>query len=350
MRLNDLIPPWLMAPGEHLLGPVALALVPVLLFLAVLVWLDSFRLVSRRRVARGLGVGALAALASYVINTLVLEVMALPMTTFAVVVAPFVEEGCKGLWVAWMIRQRQVGFLVDAAILGFATGAGFAIIENIYYLGSLGEVPLLVWLVRGLGTALMHGGTTAVLAVFLQGRAGGHQRSRPWVGAVFLAALVHAAFNRFMTEPLVATLVMVLVLPAAMVLVYRRGEAHLRNWLGRGFDRDTELLALINEGQVRTTPLGRYLVSLREHFRPDTVADMLCLLRLQVELSIRAKGVLILREQGLEPAPDPQLAGKLAEVRWLENQIGKTGLLAMRPIGHWHGDDHWQRYLLEEDR
>ena len=348
MHLNELIPSWLMAPGGHLALRVALALLPVLIFLTVLVWLDSFRLVRKSRVLLALLAGAVGALLSYVVNSVILDLTGLPTVTFAIVAAPLVEETFKGLWVAWQIRQRQVGFLVDAAILGFATGGGFAIVENIYYLQNLGEVPLLVWAVRGLGTALMHGGTTAILAVYLRGRSDRRQGGPPWLAAVFLAALLHASFNRFMTQPVLATLAMVVTLPILMTLVYRQGEHRLRTWLGRGFDRDRELLSLINEGEVHTTPLGKYLVSLREHFRPDTVADMLCMLRLQAELSIRAKGVLMLREQGFEPAPDPQLAGKLDELRWLETSIGPTGKLAMRPICHWRGADRWQRHLLEE--
>lgn len=337
-----------MEPGSHLIWRLGLALLPVLIFLAALIWFDSFRLVRKRRVLLGLGAGALGALLSYVLNTVLLDLTRLPTMTFAVVVAPLVEEAVKGLWVAGQIRRRQVGFLIDAAILGFATGAGFAIVENLYYLHNLGEVPLLVWLVRGLGTALMHGGTTAILAVYLQGWYGRRRFGPAWFGAILLAAGLHSAFNRFMTAPLLAMAVLVIVLPLILVWVYRRGERNLRNWLGRGFDRDCELLALINQGQVRGTPLGKYLLSLRDHFRADTVADMLCLLRLQAELAIRVKGGLILREQGLEPAPDPDVAGKLDELRWLERNVGKTGLLAMRPICHWHASDQWQRHLLQE--
>lgn len=348
MHLNDLIPAWLLDPSGSLVLRGTLSLLPVLVFLAGLVWLDSFRLVRRRRVLLALTAGAVGALLSYLINTVILDLTGLPTVTFAILVAPLVEETCKGAWVAWQIRQKQVGFLVDAAIIGFATGAGFALVENIYYLQNLVEVPLLVWVVRGLGTALMHGGTTSLLAVYLQGRGERSPSGPPWIGAVFLATLLHASFNRFMTEPVLATGAMVVILPGLMVLVYRLGEQRLRTWLGRGFDRDTELLSLINAGQVRETPLGRYLLDLRRHFRPDTVADMLCLLRLQVELSLRAKGLLILREQGLVPQPDPRLAEKLVEVRWLEQSIGRTGLLAMRPICHWRGADAWQRHLLEE--
>ncbi|MFT5315429.1 MAG: RsiW-degrading membrane proteinase PrsW (M82 family) [Candidatus Krumholzibacteriia bacterium] len=335
-----------MTSDTHLALRVALALLPVLLFLAVLVWLDSFRLVRKRRVLGAMFAGAMGALVSYFVNTAVLDATKLPTAIFAIVLAPFVEETLKGLWVAWQIRRGQVAFLVDAAIIGFATGAGFAIMENIYYLRSLGDVPLLVWLIRGLGTALMHGGTTAVLAVFLRGRGATSPAQLPWIGAVFLAALLHGSFNRFMTNPLLATAVMVVILPLLMMSVYRESERRLKSWLGHSFDRDRELLELIQSGEVHTTPLGRYLVSLREQFRSEDVADMLCLLRLQVELSIRAKGVLMLREQGMEAAPDPELPGKLEEVKWLEKRIGRAGLLAMRPICHWQSGDKWQKNLL----
>ena len=34
-----------------------------------------------------------------------------------------------------------------------------------------------------------------------------------------------------------------------------------------------------------------------------------------------------------------KLAAKLAEVRWLEQSIGQTGLLALRPVCRWRGRD-----------
>jgi len=129
-------------------------------------------------------------------------------------------------------------------------------------------------------------------------------------------------------------------------LVYHEGERRLRSWLGRSFDRDRELLALIQSGEVHTTPLGKYLMSLREQFGPEDLTDMLCLLRLQVELSIRAKGVLMLREHGFEATPDPEVPGKLVEIKWLEKRIGRAGILAMRPICHWQSGDSWQKNIL----
>ncbi len=65
----------------------------------------------------------------------------------------------------YLIRQEKVGFMVDAGIHGFALGTGFALIENFYYALSLGSADPLVWLVRGLGTAVMHGSVTAIVGI-----------------------------------------------------------------------------------------------------------------------------------------------------------------------------------------
>jgi len=139
--------------------------VPVLLFLGLLVFLDSFKLVSLRSVLVALVAGALAALAGTQANGWLLDATGLPTHAFSRYVAPLVEETLKALWIVLLLRRGRVGFLVDAAILGFAVGAGFALVENVEYLRALAEPRVLLWLARGFGTAILHGATTAVFAL-----------------------------------------------------------------------------------------------------------------------------------------------------------------------------------------
>lgn len=335
-------------PG--LLVSLLAALGPVLVFLLSLVFLDTFRLVRLRRVGWAIAVGIATGLVSYVVNTSVLALLGWPVMTFAVFVAPVVEEPIKGLYVGWLLHTRRAGFMIDAAILGFATGSGFAVAENIFYLHNLPDAPLFVWIIRGFGTAIMHGGATAIFAIATRSLMENRPNSswRVWLPGMAAAILLHMFFNRMLRVPVPATAVILLLLPLLMKWVYRVGENRMRRWLGQGFDRDTELLALINEGQVKETPLGKYLVSLQASFKAERVVDMLCLLRLQAELSIRAKGILILREHGLKPNADPEMRAKLEEVHQLEGSIGKAGLLALRPVCRWKDADRWQRHLLEE--
>ncbi len=339
-----------MAPS-HLLVRAAMAFLPVLAFLVLLVRFDTFRLVRPRRVGYALIVGAACGLVTFIVNSSIMSLLQWDVFTFAIFIAPVVEETLKGLYLWYLVRTGRAGFMVDAAILGFATGAGFAVAENLYYLDALPDAPLLVWIIRGFGTAVMHGGATALFAIIMRSVSDQRRPGSPavWLPGLVLAIVFHAGFNRFMLWPVPTTAVLLVVLPLVLTAVYRHGEQRLRRWLGVGFDQDTELLALIRDGEVTGTPLGRYLLSLRGSFRSDTVADMLCLLRLQAELSIRAKGMLVLKEHGLKPVADPSVREKLEEVRWLEQSVGRTGLLAMRPVCRWRDANRWQRHLLESE-
>ena len=141
------------------------ALLPVIVFLAALLWLDSYKLLAPSSVVAVIGVGAVMAAVSYPLNAFLLGRLDIGLLAFSRYVSPLTEELLKGLIVLALVRMHRIGFLVDAAIYGFAVGAGFALAENLYYLHLAAEAGMGTWIVRGFGTALMHGGTTALFAV-----------------------------------------------------------------------------------------------------------------------------------------------------------------------------------------
>lgn len=328
--------------------PAGVALLPVLCFLAALVWLDSYKLLQPRIVAATILAGAIAAGLSYWINGQLLDATGLSLVAYSRYVAPLVEEALKGLILIWLVQAGRVGFLVDAAIFGFAVGAGFALVENLWYMAQIADPRVGVWIVRGFGTAIMHGGATAIFAVVLRALVQGRHRTH--VSAILagflLAAAVHSAYNHLLFAPLLATVAIVLLLPPVLMAVFQREEAAVERWLNVGFDADTELLELIHSGRLSESPVGIYLQRLRERFRGEVVADLLCYLRLHVELALRAKGDLLLRESGFEPPPDPDLRAKFDELEYLESSIGKTGRLALKPFLHVSRKDLWQLYRL----
>jgi protease PrsW len=131
-------------------------------------------------------------------------------------------------------------------------------------------------------------------------------------------------------------------------LVFQRSERALRDWLDEDLDSKAQLLDLINRGAFLESHAGRMLQALRDRFRGEDLADMLCLLRLHGELALRAKGVLLLRESGMEEPPlDDETRDKLAELALLERALGRTGMLALRPLMMATGKDIWQLRLLE---
>jgi hypothetical protein len=163
-----------------------------------------------------------------------------------------------------------------------------------------------------------------------------------------VAVLLHALYNQSLLHPVLATALIVLVVPSLSVAVFQQSERETRAWVGTGFDTDVELLRVMRAGQVSRTPVGTYLATLRRSFAPEVIVDMLCLLRLRSELAIRAKGVLMMREAGFDSPPDNGLQHKFEELRYLERSIGKTGLLALRPFLHTSTRDLWQLNLLNE--
>ena len=57
--------------------------------------------------------------------------------------------------------------IIIACLLWGMLSACFAIIENIFYLDSLTSNNILLWIVRGFGTAIMHGGTISIMAIIV---------------------------------------------------------------------------------------------------------------------------------------------------------------------------------------
>jgi len=329
------------------LARLLVGVVPVVAFLLVLIYLDSYKLVRLRAVLLAIVAGGVAAGVAYGINVATATRLSQSLAGHARYVAPVIEETVKALILFALVRGRRVGFLVDAAIFGFAIGCGFAFVENLYYLQLLQRSAFGVWLLRGLGTAIMHGGTTAIFGILAKTLVD-RGRERWAIAAGLLPAIaIHSFFNHFFLSPVVSSLAMLVALPPLFVVVFARSERALRSWLGLGFDADAELLGLIHSGQFSQSKVGRYLRQLRERFSGPVVADMLCYLRLHLELSLRAKGELMLREAGFRPRPEPELRAKLDEMRFLERSIGRTGRLALYPFLDTSGRAGWQLKILE---
>src|SRR5262245_22717988 len=104
------------------MASVLIALVPVVVFLGLLFFMDRFRLVRPDAVATAIVCGAGAAAVSLWINGLLLDAVNVPPGIVSRYVAPPIEEALKALPLIVWLKRGRVGFLVDAAILGFAVG------------------------------------------------------------------------------------------------------------------------------------------------------------------------------------------------------------------------------------
>ncbi len=340
----------------HSIVSLAASLLPVVVFLLVLIAVDSFKLMRFRAVLGAILFGCVAAFSCLWLNSWLIGAVFTDATIFARYVAPFVEESLKASLLVILICRRRVGFMVDAAIYGFAIGAGFAIVENIYYFRYLETTNLLVWIIRGFGTAVMHGGVTGIMGIISKqmcdqyslatdGR-GTWGRLSGFLPGLTVAYFLHSAYNHFFFSPVLSTIGILVVLPQIVWIVFRTSERATRRWLGVRFDTDQELLEIIQTGTVTESRIGGYFESLQSRFAGEVVVDMLCMLRLHLELSIRAKGILLMREAGFKPPDEPEIMEKFKELKYLEKSIGKTGLMACAPIFNMSDRDIWQLYML----
>jgi len=324
------------------------SLLPVVVFLATLTMMDSYKLVPRRLLISALMYGALAALASLAINSWLLPIFPYAVQTFTRYLSPIVEESCKGLFLIWLLRTSRIGFLVDAAVYGFAIGTGFALVENVYYLTSLDSVNPLLWIVRGFGTAVIHGGSVALFGVVARQLMDRQRHSFAIVSLCgwCVAVVIHSVFNHFALPPVWNTLVVMLVIPVILFATFKYSEEQTRHWLGYGMDIDLALLESLSAHDIPATPVGKFLTAIRDHFAPEVMADMFCYLRLYAELSISAKGTLLLKEAGVTPERDEEIVAKLEELKALEKNIGPIGKLTLAPFLHNSSRDLWQLHVV----
>lgn len=328
-----------------------IAFFPILAFLFILMIFDSFKLVSIRSLVLVILVGIVAAFLAILLNFNLIGWFDVSLRTYSRFFAPVTEEILKILFVIYLIRAKKVGFMVDAAILGFAIGTGFAIIENIYYMRVLSDAGLLTWFVRGFGTAVMHGGTTAIAGIITKDLS--DRKSWPiaitFLPGLFAAILIHSLFNQFLLPPVTVTLLIITTLPPVVYLVFKKSEQNTRQWLGTGLDSDMEMLRLLLAGNISESRIGSYLKSIQEKFPAKIVGDMICYLRVYLELSIKAKGVLIMKENGFDMPSDPEIKSQFDELSYLEKNLGKTGKLAIQPLLKISDTDLWQLYMLQQD-
>lgn len=322
--------------------------VPVVVFLVGLRLMDSYKLVHRTLLLLAIAGGVVAALAAFGANRILLDAAHLPPGLLRAWGAPLVEEPLKALLIAWLVSTNRVGFVVDAAVLGFAVGTGFALAENVYYANALRDPSLALWLVRGLGTAIMHGTATALFAIFGKGLwdRWANSGALAFLPGIGLAIIVHATFNQLSASTLVTTAILLAASPILLLAAFEYSDRATRDWLASGFDGEVEMLESILDGAVAETPVGRYLDTLRTRFEPMVVADLFCLLTIHLELSLRAKGMLIARAAGVDVPVDDSVRKNLDEMAYLEKAVGPTGRLAILPLRERSRRDLWQILLL----
>lgn len=326
------------------------SLIPVFLFLLMMLYLDSMKLVRGRLILYCLLWGVVSSILSYLTNTCLNKLFHLGIEDYAAYVAPVTEEILKFILLWIFIKRSKIGFMIDGAVYGFAIGAGFSFVENLFYLflyaGDAGN--LMDWIIRGFGTAIMHGGATAIMGIICMGAINRH--SNLILATIFggvASIIIHSSYNRLLVFPLLSTAFILLSTPVLIILIFKMNEKSIRNWLELEFDSEVNILRMIKKGMFSNTKTGSFLVSIKTHFPAEVVFDLYCFISLYLELSMKAKSLMMLNEIGIKTPKDASIQRKLLELKALKKNIGLGGYLAIAPVLKMTRKDLWKLSLLD---
>ena len=320
------------------------ALLPVVIYIVVVYVLDSFALISVKRLLALVLSGMVAALVCFGLFWLVSPFMPESVSNF---MDPVVEEAVKAIPLLLLARRKKIAFFIDSVICGAAVGGGFSILENLFYLLLGDQLAMGTVLFRGLEVALIHMGCSAIVAAALMFavRLDGRRRARleikrrdVWMAAFLLLAapLLHVAHNAFHFNPLMQFIAVFGSMAALLVWTYQYDGDMIHRWLDKGLDKQVDLFRSIQEGNLSQTKTGEFLLSVKDSFSPEMFFDVICYVKLNVELSIAAKSRFMLREAKLDlPLDEEQARTILAqyeEYRLLEKRLGQSARITIAPV------------------
>ena len=334
-----------------------IALVPVLLLLTIFVWFDAFKLMTLREILLLLLLGGFAAVASYPVSGRLLDAFPLGFSNYSRFVAPWIEETIKGVVIVALFRMNRIGFKLDAVISGFAVGAGFSVIENIIYLVRLSEYGAGTWLVRGLGTAVMHGDTLAILAATAhefaeretREAAGDFRFNLLWFVPGYLAAVaIHTAFNQFPDRPLLAMLGASLFAPIAILGIFQFGTSEAQQWLEAEYKAHKAQLEALKAGGWPEGPAASRVVALAGRLGPTAESHVRRYWEVLAGLVIEAEETLLEEAGGDVKFDKEKIRGAFGELHALQTALGRTTFAELRRLLPFSRNDYWELSELEE--
>ena len=338
---------WLLTEGLHW----GVALIPVLVMLGLFVWLDAFALMNLKEVLMLLVLGGLAAVAAYPVSGRLLDTLPIGFSLYSRFVAPWIEEAIKALIMVVLFRLNRIGYKLDAVISGFAIGAGFSVVENVLYLTIFPQYGTGTWLVRGFGTAIMHGTTLAVLAAIThefaerenREAAGDFKFNLFWfVPGYGVAVALHMTFNQFPDQPLLAMTGAIVVAPVVLIAILSVGTAEAQRWLAAECAEHGAQLDALRAGRWPDGPAGRKIAALAARLSVEKAKRVRRYWELQAWLITQAEQVMIEEAEGDAAFDANEVRSAFAELEGLKHAIGRstgTELHALLPFSR---NDYWE--------
>jgi RsiW-degrading membrane proteinase PrsW (M82 family) len=334
-----------------------LALVPVLVLLTIFVSFDAFKLMSLKEILLLLVLGGFAAVASYPVSGRLLDTLPIGFNNYSRYWAPWIEEAIKGAVVVALFRFNKIGFKLDAVLSGFAIGAGFAVVENIIYLIRLPDFGAGTWLVRGLGTAVMHGTTLAILAATAhelaeretRGAAGDFNFNLLWFVPGYVAASgIHLVFNQFPDRPLLAMLGASMFAPVAILAIFQFGTAEAQQWLESERKQHKAELDSLRAGQWPEGSAAARVAALARRAGGTTGQQIRRYWELQAFLVVEAEEALLEEAGGDATFDRARIQDAFDELQVLQRALGRSTFAELQRVLPFSRNDHWEVSELKQ--
>jgi RsiW-degrading membrane proteinase PrsW (M82 family) len=328
-----------------------LALIPVLILLAVFDWLDAFELVNFREILVLLLLGAVAAALSWPVSGRLLDTLPIGFSIYSRFVAPWIEEAIKGVMIIALFRMNRIGYKLDAVIAGFAIGAGFSVVENIIYLIRFPDYGIGTWLVRGFGTAVMHGATLAVLAAIAHEFAERETREAAsdfnfrlwWFVPGYLAAVaLHTAFNQFPDRPLIAMLGAIIAAPLLLIGIFHFGTREAERWLVAEMAEHRAALEALRSGRWPDGPSGEKIAALASRMDSEGARRIRRYWEIQTWLVTEAEETMMEEATGDAVFNPAEVRAAFAELDGLKRALGRSTLAALQALLPFSRNDQWE--------
>ena len=159
-------------------------------------------------------------------------------------------------------------FFAEALIYGTAIGAGFAFLENIFYVALLPGFSLGDAILRGFGTAVLHMGCTALYA------ASAVTVSRVMAGKPFPLTfsacscsivpsfVIHYVYNLFLLPEFLQLVLVILLMTGLLIVINDIDEKLIHKWhITAGFNKrgapERHFSRRIPHGDASQVPAGR---------------------------------------------------------------------------------------------
>ena len=334
----------------------SLALVPVLVMLAMFVWLDVFKLMTLWEMLGLLVLGGFTAVLTYPISGVFIDQLPIGYSNYSRFAAPVIEETVKALALVLLFRLNRIGFKLDAVISGFAIGAGFSVVENIIYLTRFPGLLPPTWMVRGLGTAVMHGTTVAIVAAIVHELAERETREAAskfdfnllwWVPGLIIAISLHMAFNQFPDQPLLAMIGTLAAAPFIMMGLFKFGAQEAQGWLAEESAQHRTALEAWRSGGYPDDESGHRIAALVARSDPAAARSIRDYCEHMTALVLAAE--MALHKQS-EDADRIEIDARdtMQRIETARRDMGRTTFAALKPLLPFSRNDYWEVSELKE--